>query len=755
MAKDNGRLIGQGEPVSADGNDEVDPREILRAVWRRKLILIATILVVTGAVYAYVSSLTPQYRGEALVRVNVPETQAVTIPGITAEFAADPGTLNTELQTLRSRTFARRMIHELDLDADEEFNWTLRPIEAPFWESWGLDRFIPSALARLFENGDFEDLARHEAMAGVSEDQLMNSLIGNFLSRLEVEYVPGSYIISVGFMSEDPAKAARIANAVAENYLSWQLERRYDAQSQATAWLQERIEELRAKVLEAEAKIADYRAENRLADGDRANSVTMQLAQINTQLAMAQAQRAEADARYSQVRGLLSSSGGMETASKVVTSPLMADLRAQETQLQRQLAELGSIYGDRHPQMVNVQAELRSVRDKMGEEVQRIAQDLQNDVAVARAREQQLQRSLGGLEGESAGQERAEVQLRDLVREAETNREMFQTFLQRYHQIAESQELAQPDAQILARADVPDFPAAPRKRLFMIAALGVSMMLGGFLVFVAERWDSGFGFRSADEVLETTGLKALALVPDLTRRDVQGVPAEEYILHKPGSAFGESLHRIRTGLFLADTAQPPKTILITSSVPLEGKSLIASSLARQSARSGLKVLLVDGDLRRPRLHEVVRVANQNGLTDLLSGHVSREDAIRTDDKSGMDFLPAGGGNSSPPDLMRSEAMKTFLREASERYDLVIIDSPPVAAVSDSFVLAGQVDKTVYVVRWERTPRKVAVSGLRQMLDAGADLAGVVISRVNVKKHARYGYADSGYYSGYYRKYYSN
>ena len=213
--------------------------------------------------------------------------------------------------------------------------------------------------------------------------------------------------------------------------------------------------------------------------------------------------------------------------------------------------------------------------------------------------------------------------------------------------------------------------------------------------------------------------------------------------------------RARTALYLTNGDRPPKSVLITSSMPLEGKTTLAAALARQAARSGLRVLLIDADLRRPRRHEVLGKPNQYGLGELLPGVVSRLDAVRRDGRSGLDLIPAGAGVPSPPDLFRSQAMRRLLDELEASYDLVMIDSPPVAAVSDSIALAGLVQKTVYIVRWERTPRNVALAGLSQLAEAGADIAGVVVSRVDVRKHARYGYADSGYYQGRYRKYYVN
>ncbi|MGH6887458.1 MAG: polysaccharide biosynthesis tyrosine autokinase, partial [Geminicoccales bacterium] len=468
----------------------------------------------------------------------------------------------------------------------------------------------------------------------------------------------------------------------------------------------------------------------------------------------AQAQRAEAEARLSRARAMLDADA-VEAAALVLGSPLMDSLRQQEAELSRRLSEIGTVYGENHPQMVNTRAEIQSVRDKMLDEVRRIAQDLENEVSIAVARERELQSSMARLQDEAARVDLAGVELGALQNEVDTNRQLFQTFLVRFREIVEQQGLQESDARILSAADPPGEPSHPRVMLITLVAFAAAAVLGGLLVFLVERWESDFGFRSADETQAALGVRALALVPDLSRRETRGIAAEDYILEKPNSAYAEALQRIRTSLFLGDGEHPPKTVLITSSVPLEGKSTIAASLARQSARSGLKVILIDADLRRPRLHELIGLANQNGLSEVLTGRANPEVAIRRDEKSGLDFLPAGVGVISPPDLFRSSMMRILIEETAAYYDLVIIDSPPVAAVSDSFTLSGLVDKSIYVIRWEQTPRNLALAGIRQMLEAGADIAGVVLSRVDVKKHARYGYADSGYYQSRYRKYYVN
>jgi succinoglycan biosynthesis transport protein ExoP len=759
MANEALRLTGGstefGGPVGT--SEELNLRELWRALARRKFVLLATMLVITGGAFGYVSQQTPMYTAEALIHVQNRDAQVVEIDGVVEEMIADPATIESEIQLLTSRAFLRRIVEELGLVNDPEFNPALHKdaSEPSFLETINPFHYIPEewwTSLGASQQSDLDDVAAKADPAAIT----LNNVVGKFASRVEVAQVGRSYVISLSVLSENAARAAEIANKMAQEYLVTQVEAKYDAAQRATDWLSRRIQELRGQVLEAEAKIVEYRTQNNLVDTNNTNNpITLQFFQLNTQLALAQAQRAEAGARLSQARSLLNSQGGVDSAALVLNSPLMTSLRDQETQLMRRLSEMSTVYGENHPQMVNTRAEIQSIRDKMQDEVQRIVQDLANEAAVARAREQELTNNMARLQGDAARVDMAGVELSDLTREAETNRQLFQTFLTRFREIVEQQGLQKADAKILSAADTPTAPSHPKIALFTLIAFAASLVLGVLLVFVVERWDSDYGFRSADEIQAALGSRALALVPDLSRRETQGIPAEDYILQKPNSAFAEALQRIRTSLFLTDGEHPPKTILVTSSVPLEGKSTIAAALARQSARSGLKVILIDADLRRPRLHEVIGLANQHGLSEVLTGRANPEAAIKRDEKSGLDFLPAGVGVVSPPDLFRSSTMKILLEEMAAYYDLVIIDTPPVFAVSDSLTLSGIVDKSIYVIRWEQTARNVALAGIRQMVEAGADIAGIVLSRVDVKKHARYGYADSGYYQGYYRKYYVN
>jgi succinoglycan biosynthesis transport protein ExoP len=752
MANEALRLIGSSAGRGAEQrSDDLNLRELWRAIVRRKFVLLSTILVITGATYAFISQQTPLYTGQTLIQIQTRDAQVIQVAGVVEELVADPATMQSEIQFLLSPAFLRRMVEQLNLVEDPEFNSALRADAGPsVLELLNPMRYVPESwLAAV-------SVQQESSTPAVDPAQLeLNRVVSAFGSGLEVLQIGGSYVIALSFWSEDPTKAAMIVNAIADEYLVSQVEAKFQAAERATEWLGKRIQELRGEVLEAEAKIVEYRSRNNLVNTDNSNPATLQFFQLNSQLALAQAERAAAEARLSQARAMLDADGGVQAAALVMHSPVMADLRSQELQLIRRISELSSEMGERHPQMVTTRGELATVREKMQDEVQRIISELTNEVTVTRARERELQKHMASLQSDAANLDLAEVELRDLTMEADANRQLFATFLTRFREIIEQQELQEADAKVMSAASVPVAPTYPQVTLVTMIALAASVVLGTLLVFVVERWDSGYGFRSADEIQSALGLRALALVPDLSRRETNGASAEDYIVQKPNSSYAEALQRIRTSLFLADGERPPKTVLVTSSVPLEGKSAIAVSLARQSARSGLKVILVDADLRRPRLHEILGLANQNGVSEVLTGRVSPEVAIKHDERSGLDFLPAGVGVVSPPDLFRTSTMRILLEEMGAYYDLVILDSPPVGAVSDGLTLAGIVDKSLYVIRWEQTPRNVVLAGMRQMFEAGADIAGVVLSRVDVKKHARYGYADSGYYRGSYTKYYVN
>ena len=377
---------------------------------------------------------------------------------------------------------------------------------------------------------------------------------------------------------------------------------------------------------------------------------------------------------------------------------------------------------------------------------------------MARIREQTLDRNLENLKAEAAKLNTFQGRLRVLEREAAANRTLFDTFLSRWKETGGQEEIQHADARIISHAEVPARPVSPRKVRIVGVALGFSVFLGIFLVYLIEELDSGF--RSSEQIESMTGYGVLSLVPLLTRLRLKRNQPVMYAMDKPTSSFAEALRTLYTGILLSNVDTTPKSLLITSSLPEEGKTVISAAMARLLARSGRKVLLIDADLRRGQIAKVLDLPNEYGLVEILGRRQhSLDEVVQQDGVSGLHVLTTGGTVvPNPPDLLDSDRMRALLSEAGEAYDLIVIDSPPVRLVSDTRILSHLVDKTVFVIRWAKTRREVATLGIKQIVEAGASVAGVVLSIVDVPKNARYGYADSGYYYGSsrkYRKYYAD
>ena len=356
------------------------------------------------------------------------------------------------------------------------------------------------------------------------------------------------------------------------------------------------------------------------------------------------------------------------------------------------------------------------------------------------------------MEKRVGGLNEKEVQLRALEREATANRTLLNTFLQRFKETSGQEGIQAPDSRVISAASLPTEASFPNVPLIMSLTAVGALILGVGLVFAIEQLNSGF--RSMDQVEREMGVAALGMIPLLDPAKSGGLPPEQYCLEKPVSAYAESIRNLYVSLSLSDVDKPPKLVLITSSVPEEGKSAVSLSLSRVVARSGQKVALIDCDLRRPAIHSRLNLPAKPGLVELLAHRAQFKDIVRIDKESGAHIIPAGELAPNPTDLLGSEQMQKLLADLAKVYDFVVLDCSPVLAVTDARVLARRVDKVVYVVQWEQSRRETATFGLKQLQDAGGSIAGVLLTKVNVKKHAGYSYADSGYYHGRYQKYYT-
>lgn len=736
-------------PMSLGSSREIDLREILRKVRRRRGIFIATVLFLMGATLAILAVLPPRYTGQTLVMIEAREAKFADFDAVLSGLAGDSETVQSEIEVVASRQLADTVVGQFGLIADPEFNSALREpglggrIVSAIWSA------VLEPIAEWLQGitGDRRD----GSGAGVDEAARTRvAVVDEFLDRLKVYPKGLSRVIAIEFSAHDPEQAATLANALASAYIEQQVVRKLDATQRATDWLDTRIAALRERVRASEQAVEDYRKKTGLFEGaDRSlsrslNLSAQQVSELTSQLILARSDRAQAEARLQQLKTQMAR-GDVESASEVLSSTLIQRLREQEAELRRKAAELSVDYGPKHPKMLNVQAEIRDLGAKISAEVQKIARGLQNAVGVARAREAELERSLKAHEARLGAANVNEVQLRALMREATANRTLLESFLTRFKETSAQADLSsqQPDARVISPASVPVDPSFPRPALVLVIALGFSLAVAFMLVLLIEHLDEGV--KTGDEIERVTGVPVLGLVPEVRGVLRRRRGPERMVIDKPASGLGESIRSLQASIVLSDLDSPPKRILITSAQLGEGKTTVAVCLARVLALAGKRVVLVDADLRHPRVHRAVRIADKYGLTELLRNEVPLEAVLQRDRETGCCVIPAGGITENPAEALSSDRMRSLLDGLARTYDFVILDSPPVLAVSDSRILSREVDETVFVVRWNGTPRDLAAAGVRQLLTSGGRLLGILLTMVDVKRHALYGYGDSGYY----------
>ena len=730
--------------------DELDIRGLVRMFWRRKAVIVATMIVAVAAAVLWTQQQERRFTATAELMLDPRERRVVQIEEVVGEMGTDQAAVQSEIEVLTSRSLAANVVDELQLTDDPAFNPGLRPDDGGSMLAWVPDvtRWLPPAVqAAVKDDRETGPPPSPEEKFAAAKAQAVNILLG----KLSVRPLQSSRVLELSVESGDPKKAARLANAYADIYIEEQLEAKYQATERATEWLNGKVQDLKQKVQAAEQAVAKYKKEAGLVQSGKTTVTSQQLSELNSELILAQTKRAEKEARLNQIQRLIDR-GGINEAAKVLDSSLIDKLRSQRAELNRQLAELSTEYGSKHPRMVNLRAEIEDVNEQIQAEVQKILQNVRNEVEVARTRERTLQDKVQRLENQTASLNTKEVQLRQLEREAEANRALYQRFLSRLKETTAQEGIQKPDARIISEAAVPSVPSYPNSRNTVLAATMLSLMAGVGFAFLLEKLDNAY--RSAEQTEAALGLPNLALVPLLKGRKKRNRPSEQ-VKERPQSAFAEAIRSLHTGILLSDVDDPPKIVAVTSALPREGKTSISVALARSAALSGNRVLLVDADLRQQRLHAELGVEPGHGLVELLSGDGVRSDLVRRDELSGAHYLLAGGRVPSPQELLASNRMKAFLAEMRGHYDLVVLDTPPVLAVSDTLLISRLADRTVFAIGWAVSRRENVQEGVKKLRDAGAQLAGTTLSMVDVRKHAKYSYTDSGYYYGRYASYYAD
>ena len=727
----------------------------LDVVWRRKRVVVTCVVVFVGLVWIALSQVAPRYTAEALVLIKPSDDKVVDIESVVSGLTNDPTEILNQVQVLRSRRLAERAIDETNLAQLPEFNPSLKTQQTAT-STWAQ---LVSQTTNLFDGltGKTNGAATVNGPTAVNRavaidvDQLRTKVVNSFHKALRVAPVGESSVISIKFTSVDPNLAALVTNKIADLYILDQLEAKYEATQLATEWLQGRIAELQETVQASEAAVENYRSESGLLRGNSNTTLlTDQITQISSQRAFARADLADLESKLA-IAEKLASEDDLKTLADVMNSPVIQQQKQEEARVLRRRAELAGEVGPRHPLLVSLNAELEDIGDQLAREVRSVLSRIRNDVQVARTRLDTLSRALKDLEGQAEEANESEIQLRALEREADANRALFETFLSRFKETEEQEELSRPDSRVISYAAIPQAPSFPKKGIVILAAVIISGLFGVFVCFMLELAQSRL--QSLDQI-ETLGLQPLALIPIVGGSRKKKKP-QDYILHNPGSAYAESLRALHTSILVSDVENRTRCVLITSTVPGEGKTTLAISLARLLTGMGSKVLLIDCDMRRPSIHRAMGVNNDFGLIDHMVGSMSRSAITRKDPKSGIAFVTPGRLTRNAVDLLRSQQMRNLVHSFQRDYDLVILDSAPLLPVSDARILAGLADATIFAVKWRSTRRRHINHAVRLLKDARAKILGAVLTQVDVRKHSRERYSDSGYYTKKYNAYYTD
>ncbi|MEO8481907.1 MAG: polysaccharide biosynthesis tyrosine autokinase [Acidobacteriota bacterium] len=563
------------------------------------------------------------------------------------------------------------------------------------------------------------------------------------LGGITVTPIRNSRLVDVKFRSPDPEYAAAAANVIADQYIKQNLEFRMQATTQTNSWLTSQLEEQRKLVENSEARLQQYKEQHNAGSvDDKQNIVVQKLNAINQQLVQARIERMGKEANYKTLEDLQQRGEPLDAFPAVMASPVVQKLKADLAQKESERTKLSAQYGPAYPVMQNLGRQIDAARQDLSSEIDKVVGSIRAEFVAAKQKEDGLQQSLDAQQRESLGLDRKMLDYAQLEREATSNRQLYENLMTRAKETGAAGEYRGSNIQVLDRAEVPAAPILPQtSRDLMVAALGGSL-LALALAFGFEYLDSRI--KVPEEIKTHLQLPFLGMIPLFAGAEKNG---EAPILDPDTPpAFSEAIRAVRTAVLFSTPDEKARTIVVTSTGPHEGKTLVSSSLAITLAQAGQRTIVVDADMRRPRMHEALGRSQEPGLSNVLVGEASLADAERATSVPNLTFIGAGHIPPNPVELLVSPRYQALIAELKGRYDWVIIDAPPVMPVTDAAVVANAAGGVIFVVGSEMTPRQNAAAAVDQLRGAGAKFIGAVLNRVNVQRH-------SYYYSPYYRKEY--
>jgi exopolysaccharide transport family protein len=705
-------------------------RAVARNKWR-----IAALVIAVGALAAlFAQSLPHVYRATATVLIEPNKQKIVSIEDVYSVAAGmNREYYQTQYEILKSRELAASLVKKLKLAEHPAFDPRHQP--APFWHAW-----LPAG---------FIEAPAPAPRAAPATEEADPGLIRAVQAGLGVQLVRNSQLVRVSFDSTHRELAAQVPNALAEVYIEADLQARMQMTQRAMTFINGQVGELRKKLKESEDSLQAFRDRERIIDakGLAQSGATRQIEDLTRQLGEARTRRAEAETTYNQVTSAVrAGAAALETLPAIQKQPLVIRFREAETDAQKRVNEASRRYGAEHPKMIAAESELKSARENLRQQIASVAQTVTRELEVARANEQAVERALNAVKTDIASLNRKEFQLASLEREVQNNRQLYEMFIQRLKETNISEAMQTANARVIDPAMVPHIPYGPNKRFIVGAALAFALLLAVALALLLERLDNTV--KTTHEVEQRLGVPSLGVVQ--YARVKRGQRLERIFLDEPQTSVAEAIRTVRSAVMLSALDSPKKIVLVTSSLPEEGKTTIAANLALALGQVK-KTLLIDADMRRPQIGRILGGQQALlGLSELCAGTAKPEQCIYPIAESQVSVMPSGKIPPNPQELLASQRFEEMLRSLTEQFDMVVLDSPPLQLVSDALVLSRLASEVVYVIKADDTPYPLARRGVRKLLRVNAPVVGAVLNQLDIVKADRY----YGEYSGYGRRYHN-
>ena len=730
-----GSALTSAQPQDSDG---LDFAAVFDAARRRY----ALFLIVFALTFAVAIGLTlmqkPKFTASSAVMMDPRQIQifqnSQMSTNVSGDLSVSTEAVATQVQVLTSRGMAERVVDALHLDQDPALTQgglglkgkILRVVGSPFglWQ--------PVVL---------------------TPEEQRQGIIDLVLSRLDVQRLGLTYVIGIKFTDPSADRAATVANAFADSYIQQSIQGKSDATRQAGGYLNARLRELSDQASADAVAVQQYRVTHNLLGSQGATLTEQEIAGLNGQIATARAEAAADQARLDTARAQMRKGSLGDDVGAALGSPVIQGLRAQRAVVSGQLAELNSRYGPRYPDVLKAQQQLADIDVQIRTEISRVVSNLQANSQVSAKRLSSLEGTLGQSRGSLATNTQALAGLTQLEQKAASSQQLYDSYLARFKELVASAGTEQSDARIVSQAEPPPAPSSPRIVLDLALGVIVATLLGTVAAIIAEVSDRSFATGlDIEKRLHTPYLGSIPLLSSVAR-GVRRTPTD-YVAANPFSVFAEGFRNLKVSILQSQGVSGPAIVAVTSPLTAEGKTTTSVCLGETSALQGARTIVVDCDLRRRTLQRFLGTPPQVGLVEVVRGEAKLDEVIVVDEKTGLHFLPLAESKMTADDVFGVEGMDVLLAELRRRYDFVILDTAPLLALADARILAVKADAVVLLCRWRKTPQDAVRSALRLLQTADAPIAGVALTRVDVRKQPAHGYGDSTYYYREAQEYYA-